>query len=270
MAREGHRPRRGKSPARPRRWCPNVAVMNIRSRLTPSMAVATTALVLAGTGTAAAGSALIDGHKIRSGSITAGKIHRGTLGSKQIRRNSLSGSQIRESGLSRVPSAAFAVHAAGADSARSATTALSAGRAGTATHATHADAATKAGTADAVGGATVHPFNLRLAKSTGATTAFDVGHLRLYATCSSAGNIQVVASTSSDHAQLFSKGNGPDTVDPDFTTAADHTLSASSELRTLVYSEIGGREVTVQYEAVSQVDQNDSTVCVLAGTATAM
>ncbi len=234
------------------------------------MAVATAALVLAGTGTAAAGSSLIDGHKIRNGSITAGKLHRGTVGPKQIRRNSLGGNQIRESGLSVVPSARFALHAAAADSARSASTALSAKHADSASSAVHADTATTAKSAGAVGGATIHPFNLRLPKSTGATTAFDVGHLRLYASCSGAGNIQVVASTSSDHAQLFSKGNGADTLDDDFTTAADHTLSAASELRSVVYSEIGGHEVTVQYEAVSQVDQNDSTVCVLAGTATAM
>jgi hypothetical protein len=84
------------------------------------MAVSLTALVIALGGSAYAASSMLDGAKLKNGSVTGGK----------LKKDTLTGKQIKESTLGTVPSALRATNA---------------------THASTADSATNAGNASALG-----------------------------------------------------------------------------------------------------------------------
>jgi hypothetical protein len=103
----------------------------ISGRLTPGTVISIVALVLALGGTATAASRLLNGSKIKPGSIPGNR----------LKNDSVTGKQIKESTLAIVPSAS---HATSADSATHATSADSATNAG---HATTADGAPPTGAA---------------------------------------------------------------------------------------------------------------------------
>jgi hypothetical protein len=109
----------------------------VRGRLTPGTVISIVALVLALGGTATAASRLLNGAKIKPGSIPGNR----------LKKDSLTGTQIKEATLATVPSALNAGHATSADSATNAGHATSADSATNAGHATSADGAPPTGAA---------------------------------------------------------------------------------------------------------------------------
>jgi hypothetical protein len=110
----------------------------LRRRPSPSMVVATVALVTATSGTAVAASHLVKGDKL---------IAKHSLSGNRLRAHTITGAQVNLGELGKVPSAASAdtaTNAASARNATSATTATNATNAVNASHASSADSATNA------------------------------------------------------------------------------------------------------------------------------
>lgn len=87
--------------------------------------------------------------------------------------------------------------------------------------------------------------------STGAQTIYDSGNFKLTASCGGAAQPTVTASTTVVNATLHSTGGaggGANNTSP-FTVDVQLT-AATSEQRSVVYSEPGGQVVTVSYAAV--------------------
>jgi hypothetical protein len=119
-----------------------------RIRLTYANVVASVALFIALGGTSVAATAMINGNKIKRGSIPANR----------IKKNSLTSTQVNAAKLGTVRSATNATNATNAGHADAATTAGTAAAAANATHATNADQAAHATDADTVGGLAATAF----------------------------------------------------------------------------------------------------------------
>jgi hypothetical protein len=86
--------------------------------------------------------------------------------------------------------------------------------------------------------------------STGAQTIYDSGKLKLTASCGGAAQPTVTASTTVANATLHSSGGAGVANDTSPFSVDVQLTAASSEQRSVVYSEPGGQVVTVSYAAV--------------------
>lgn len=211
-----------------------------RFRPSAAMLVALTAVLIALAGTAAADpggqlSRLISGSSIKKNSIPGDRLRKQSVAGDRLTNNTLAGKQIKESTLGTVPSA---------------------------TNATK------------VGGAALSKISFRAPAGTASTTLLDTGRLRLAAACNAAGELTLIASTTVDHAQLTSYGNGADTKTTDFTVAAAPLeivgagAASQSQERTLVYTEPAGQIVQVTFLAQGGLTAQGVNRCVIAGFAT--
>jgi len=90
---------------------------------------------------------------------------------------------------------------------------------------------------------------------------FDSGKLQITAACDGTGALSLIATTTVDHATVYSYGNADDVnkISDDFLIAEpiDITPSLSGstanieESRSFVYTEPGGQVVTIEYQAAS-------------------
>jgi hypothetical protein len=88
------------------------------------------------------------------------------------------------------------------------------------------------------------------APSTGAQTIYDSGNFKLTASCGGAAQPTVTASTTVANATLHSTGGAGGANDTSPFTVDVQLTAATSEQRSVVYSEPGGQVVTVTYAAV--------------------
>jgi len=82
---------------------------------------------------------------------------------------------------------------------------------------------------------------------------FDSGKLRITASCDGTGALNLIATTTVDHATVHSYGNGDNFINDDFLIAEpmDITPTFVEESRSFVYTEPGGQVVTIEYQAAS-------------------
>jgi hypothetical protein len=102
--------------------------------------------------------------------------------------------------------------------------------------------------------------------SSGAQTIYDSGKLKLTASCSVAPQPTVTASTTVANATLHSTGGTGGANDTSPFTANVILTNATSEERTVVYSEPGGQVVVVHYAAVGG-NPYGTTGCIVKGLA---
>jgi len=87
---------------------------------------------------------------------------------------------------------------------------------------------------------------------------FDSGKLQITASCDGTGALSLIATTTVDHATVYSYGNGADFISDDFVIATPMDITPScgpdclidEESRSFVYTEPGGQVVTIEYQAV--------------------
>jgi hypothetical protein len=172
------------------------------------------------------------------------KLPRNSVGTKQLKNNAVTGAKVKNGSIT------------GKDLKLSAI--------GTVPAATNSTNATNAANANALQGHPASDFatgpankkiDFRAVANTGATQIFNGGGLVLTASCDGAGKLVLNATTTVDHAELQSYGDGTDTKDDDFTLAETHDLhltAATNEERDLVYTTAHGPDVAIQLLDVSK------------------
>src|SRR5207244_7936826 len=110
------------------------------------------------------------------------------------------------------------------------------------------------------GGGERTKLDFRAAASTPSTMLFDSGKLQITASCDGTGALDLIATTTVDHATVYSYGNGDvDFINADFLIAEPMDITPSTggstanteESRSFVYTEPGGQVVTIEYQAAS-------------------
>jgi len=154
-------------------------------------------------------------------------------------------------------------HAKRANYAKKAGTAKRAKYAKTAGKAKRATLALSAQVANNSAGLGGHPasdyvrqqkLDFRAKAGTGETALFSGGGLSLSASCNGSGLLRVLASTSTDHADIESLGNGGDTQIDDFNISDSprNIGPTQGEYRDLMYTNQAGNVVYVHYMASAQ------------------
>jgi hypothetical protein len=232
------------------------------------MAVAFIALLAALSGTAVAlpGTSSVDsgdiknkqvkGKDLANNAVTGKKVKNSSLTGADVRNDSLTGSDINEGTLGQVPSA---------------NTANTANSANTANTANTANSATTAGRAGDLAG---RKIDFRVPPGTGATQVLNLGGLVLTASCSAAGNLSVVASTTVEDAYFISRSLDNTTVtnlfqNTDFDAGDDQDIVATVQefiLGWTNYENKNGSAVTVSWQSDEDAPAAEDN-CVFAGTA---
>lgn len=237
----------------------------------PSPALVLAAIAVAGAWVGPAVAAkLIGSRDVRNNSLTTADIRDRTLTSRDIKSNSLtgrvvanlSGRDIIDDGLDGSDIDERTLEAVG-----------SARRADAADRAAHADTAT---TAENLNGVRVQRIAYARPVSAEATTALDLGGLRLTARCTGAGVLAVSAATTTvGFVRTTTAGAGNAAAayaeDDDFRPgdAFDLLPGADDDVSgTLSYYAGDGGVVTVTYMAESAVAASRGFACLFAGTAT--
>lgn len=156
-----------------------------------------------------------------------------------------------------------AKHAKRANYAKRAGTAKRAKYAKTAGKAKRATLALSAQVANNSAGLGGHPasdyvrqqkLDFRAKAGTGETTLLSAGGLTLTASCNGSGLLRVLASTSTDHADIESLGNGGDTQIDDFNISDSprNIGPTQGEYRSIMYTNQAGNVVYVHYMASAQ------------------
>jgi hypothetical protein len=205
-------------------------------RPSPAMVVALIALFVALGGVSygfASGS--IDSREVKNNSLRTGDLRNNDVRSVDIRNNEIRGRDIRNSTVRTEDIGANQVK--GGDVLESSLGQVP-----------KASVATTAGVAGAI--SSQAKISARQGPSTGAQTVYDSGTLKLTASCGPAAQPTVTASTSVANATLHSTGGAGGANDTAPFTADVVLTAATSEQRTVVYSEPGGQVVTVSYAAV--------------------
>jgi hypothetical protein len=154
----------------------------------------------------------------------------------------------------------FAKRATFAKKAGKATRAKYATTAGKARRATLALSAQVANNAAGLGG---HPasdyvrnqrIDFRAQAGTGETTLYSAGTFTLTASCNSNGMLRILASTSVDHADIESHGDGGDVQIDDFGISdSPHNMGPTQgEYRDIMYTNQAGQVVYIHYLASSE------------------
>jgi hypothetical protein len=202
-------------------------------RPSPAMVVALIALFVALGGVSygvATGS--IDSREIKNDSVRSGDLRNNDVRSVDIRNNEVRGRDIRNSTIRTEDIAANQVK--GVDVLES-----SLGQVPKANVATSARSLSSQGKISYQAGA-----------STGLQTIYDSGKLKLAASCGPAAQPTVTASTAVANATLHSTGGAGGSNDTSPFTADVALTAATSEQRSVVYTEPGGQVVTLSYAAV--------------------
>jgi hypothetical protein len=103
-------------------------------------------------------------------------------------------------------------------------------------------------------GPDVQHFSFRAKANTGETTLVNAGTFTLTASCNSNGLLRILASTSVDHADIESLGNGGDVQIDDFgINDSPHNMGPTQgETRSIMYTNQAGQLVSVHYLASAQ------------------
>jgi hypothetical protein len=149
---------------------------------------------------------------IRNNEIRGRDIRNSTIRTEDIGANQVKGADVLESSLGQVPKAAAAISAGSLSSQAK--------------------------------------ISSRQAPGAGAQAIYDSGMLKLTASCGPAAQPTVTASTTVPNATLHSTGGAGGANDISPFTADVVLTAATSEQRSVVYSEPGGQVVTLSYAAV--------------------
>jgi hypothetical protein len=194
-------------------------------RPSPALIISIIALVMAmgGTGYAAL--------KLPKNSVGAKQLRNNSVTGAKVKNHSLTGSDVKLSSLGTVPSATNATNATNA------------------TTAANASALQGHPASDFATGPGNQKIDFRAADNTGPTQIFNGGGLTLTAACSNTGTLTLNATTSVDHAEIQSYGDGSDTKDDDFQVSETHDIAgtaAENEERDIVYTTPSGPVVALQ------------------------
>src|SRR4051794_27108432 len=202
----------------------------------PAMVVALIALFVALGGVSYGfATGTIDSREVKNNSLRSGDLRNNDVRSLDIRNNEVRGRDIRNSTIRSEDIAANQVK--GVDVLESSL--------GQVPKANVANTATSAGSLSSQG-----KISYQAGASTGLQTIYDSGKLKLAASCGPAAQPTVTASTAVANATLHSTGGAGGSNDTSPFTADVALTTATSEQRSVVYTEPGGQVVTVSYAAV--------------------
>jgi hypothetical protein len=201
------------------------SVKLIRKRLTYANVMSSIAVFLVLGGATAFAASKIGTSKIKANAITTGKIKKEAVTTAKIKKDAVTGAKVKESTLEQVPSALNA---------------------------------TNAGNANTVGGMHVGRINFIAQANTPNTTVFSANGLTLNASCDAGSELNLTATTSVNHAEIFESGNFASTfaggLDFDFNVGETENVgeeigdNSQEEVQgQLVYSTPTGAVVTAQF-----------------------
>jgi hypothetical protein len=164
---------------------------------------------------------------LRNNEVRGIDIRNSTVQSRDIAINAVTGADVKESTLQQVPSALLA------------------------------DSATKAATADSVGGLRVHRIAYSGAEGSAKQTILSAGGLTLTAECKSGPEMELVANPAANQANSHISTNGWTFEDLDFDPGADLTASFAGEAirtGTIAFAGSNGSIVTVNALAIEHAN----------------
>lgn len=219
----------------------------IRKRLTYANVMSSIAVFLVLGGATAFAASKIGSKQIKSNAITTGKIKKEAVTTAKIKKDAVTGAKVQESTLAQVPSAV------------------------------NADNATNAGNANTVGGMHVGRINFIAQTNTPNTTVFSADGLTLNASCDAGNELNLTATTSVNHAEIFESGNFDATYagsfDGDFNLGETENVGENIGDTTqeevqgqLVYSTPTGAVVTAQFSLEDNGVFNGQAKCAVEGT----
>jgi hypothetical protein len=219
-------------------------VKRIRSRLTYANVMSSIAVFLVLGGATAFAASKIGSNQIKSNAITTGKIKKEAITTTKIKKDAVTGAKVKESSLGQVPSAANADNA---------------------------------GNANTVDGMHVGRINFIAQANTPNTTVFSADGLTLNASCDAGSQLNLTATTSVNHAEIFESGNFDETFDGsfdlDFNVGETENVGAEIGDGTqeevqgqLVYSTPAGAAVTAQFSLEDSGVFNGQARCAVEGT----
>jgi hypothetical protein len=223
-------------------------VKQIRSRLTYANVMATIAvfLVLGGATALAAGLAKnsVGSKQLKKNSVTAAKIKKNAVTGAKIKNGTITGTKINLGSLGTVPSATNA---------------------------------TNAGNANTVGGMHVGKLQFSSGINTAKTSIFSANGLTLFASCNGSEELELTATSSVPHSEIYESGNYLSTYnggfDDDFNPgdieAVGDKIADSSQNEVqgqLVFATPSGAQVTAQFLLDGFGSFGNTTTCAVEGT----